>query len=502
MNNRHRIAVNLLAAGVTALLGASVAQAHDVYLSARVFNSAAAGGATMWGYAECRNANFTSCGAPSSPGPEIAVPVGETTLTIHLQNTLPVATSVMIPGQRKKMIPVAVDGRIRAFDVEAGPGDVAPTTKDYVWTDLAPGTYLYQSASHVQLQVQMGLYGAMTRDYLCQVSGGGGGPPRLCGPGNGVVAYAYGEPVATTGFEFPETADGLEAPGATGWQATGPAGVFNPASEAILVPSDGQQAGWTSSGGQLVLPLGNVAANVSYDVSVDIGARSDRDFAGYDVGVYAGSTRLDGASGTTTTAPSGSFQTWSHRFPSVDLEAYVGSALELRLASTVPGDQSRTMFDRVTVTRADMRSEYDTSKVLVFSEVDPALHDDPVLHVPAPKAANATPNGYLPRYFLINGEVSPANLVTVRTGERLLLRLVNAGLQSRAPQLLGGTFEIVAEDGHVTPVSHQQYNTLLPAGKALDLLFVAPAPGTYTLYDRRLGLSNGGGQVGHIVVTN
>jgi FtsP/CotA-like multicopper oxidase with cupredoxin domain len=119
-----------------------------------------------------------------------------------------------------------------------------------------------------------------------------------------------------------------------------------------------------------------------------------------------------------------------------------------------------------------------------------------------PKAANLTVDGYVPRYFMINGDGSPTDdLVTVQTGKRLLLRLVNAGLQNRAPQLVGGTFEIVAEDGHATPVSHQQYNTLLPAGKALDLLFVAPAPGTYTLYDRRLGLSNGSGQLGHIVVT-
>ena len=328
MNNRHLI-ISTVAVGLAAALGSSAAQAADAYLRAESFTKALPDGAsvTMWGYRSCAaplsaGGPFEACGPASSPGPEISVPFGDTSLTIYLENGLAAdATSIMIAGQTKSMTPQEfTDGlgrtRIRAFDVEAA---AAGGQQTYTWNNLRPGTYLYQSASHVQLQVQMGLYGAMVRD-------------------------------AAAG------------------------------------------------------------------------------------------------------------------------EAYAG----------VP---------------------YAQSKVIVFSEIDPALHD------PEPKAANLTVDGYRPSYFLLNGEPFVAGadpLATVAPADRLLLRLVNAGLQNRAPQLLGGYYEIIAEDGFRAPAPRLQYNTLLPAGKALDVLFTGSA-GSYSLYDRRLGLVNGlstnGGQQGQIVVS-
>jgi FtsP/CotA-like multicopper oxidase with cupredoxin domain len=87
---------------------------------------------------------------------------GPQDLRIHLTNTLPVPVSIVIPG-----LPATLgnpqrnpDGRVRSFTREVAPG----ATADFVWRNVPPGTYLYHSGSHPALQVQMGLYGALTKD--------------------------------------------------------------------------------------------------------------------------------------------------------------------------------------------------------------------------------------------------------------------------------------------------------------------------------------------------
>lgn len=132
----------------------------------------------MWGYAKCTD-NFASCTDPITvPGPALTVPAGETTLTVHLRNDLGVPTSLVINGLTKAMTPVWDSGatgarpnlaaRVRSFDAEATSGGGAQT---YTWGPTAsnpagvkPGTYLYQSGTQPQVQVQMGLYGAVTKN--------------------------------------------------------------------------------------------------------------------------------------------------------------------------------------------------------------------------------------------------------------------------------------------------------------------------------------------------
>jgi hypothetical protein len=663
MKTRHHIFINVLAAGVAAILIAPVAEATDVYLRAEAFTKSipmdSAGSVqdvTMWGYSSC-DAAFTTCAAPASPGPEITVPAGDSTLTIHLQNMLAdEATSIMIPGQTKGMVPQPfVDDqsrtRFRAFDVEAAAGG---GTQLYTWDNLRPGTYLYQSASHVQLQVQMGLYGAMTHDFAAASITTT--PVAVANPG-----FEAPDCSAAGGVCIANPAGNYTAGAATGW--TGPAtiGIFRPIS--VITPTEGAQVGY-SNGGTLAQVLGeSPAANATYTLTVDVGDRSDTGFPGYTVALYSGATLLASTSGAAGSVTSG----WT-----TATVTYVAgptppvNPLEIRLTSA--GGQ--TEFDKVELSRSAVGAGpcggaacaydgagYDRATTVVFSEVDPLLHD------PAPKAANATVDGYLPRFFLVNGApfirplavanagfetpdcdtttctVSPLGSYTTGTatgwtitggsggvydpigvitptegdqvgwssgatlsqvlsdtlaanvnytlsvdvgdrtdtgfpgytvalyaggtllasnvgaagsvtsgwttatvtytsgstppsgpieirltsagsqtefdnvrlttttqlaaaapGERVLLRLVNAGLQSRAPQLLGGYFEIVGEDGHRAPVARTQYNTLLPAGKSLDVIFTPTATGRYPLYDRRLGLTNGKGQLGHIVV--
>jgi FtsP/CotA-like multicopper oxidase with cupredoxin domain len=139
------------------------------------------GAIAMWAYASCTDGTFATCQPASVPGPEIRLVPPDNDLIITLQNTLPVASSLFIPGQllsnntgpvwmTDKVLPytgATVSGtrsdpaqRVRSFAHEAAAGDTAV----YQWDNLRPGTYLYESGTHPALQVQMGLYGALVVD--------------------------------------------------------------------------------------------------------------------------------------------------------------------------------------------------------------------------------------------------------------------------------------------------------------------------------------------------
>ena len=52
--------------------------------------------------------------------------------------------------------------RVRSLTHEVSPGN----NGSYTWTNLVPGTYLYKSGTHIQVQVPMGLYGAMKKNAV------------------------------------------------------------------------------------------------------------------------------------------------------------------------------------------------------------------------------------------------------------------------------------------------------------------------------------------------
>ncbi|MFO7608731.1 MAG: tandem-95 repeat protein, partial [Candidatus Krumholzibacteriia bacterium] len=132
----------------------------------------------MWAFAEETDDDFTTLeGTPTVPGPRLTVPWDDATgLVIYLHNTLTVPVSLVIPGQMPGAGngPVVrlsegdpdyparpgTEGRIRSFAKETLPGG----TEIYTWPDFRPGTFIYKSGTHQQVQVQMGLYGAATRD--------------------------------------------------------------------------------------------------------------------------------------------------------------------------------------------------------------------------------------------------------------------------------------------------------------------------------------------------
>lgn len=127
-------------------------------------------------------------------------------------------------------------------------------------------------------------------------------------------------------------------------------------------------------------------------------------------------------------------------------------------------------------------------EVLVFSEIDPALNANPA------GFGGARASNWNPRYFLINGATyAPANpAIAVNIGEDVLLRFVNAGLETFVPTLDGGLYmDVIAEDGNLYPYPLTQYGIELTAGKTMDAIVNAGAEGSYALYDRALHLTNG-----------
>lgn len=101
----------------------------------------------MWLYA-----NQNAGSSAQYPGPTLIVQQG-TPVTIRLTNQLNEKTSIVFPGQRVN----ATGGTQGLLTREAANGQ----TVTYTFTPSEPGTYLYRSGTNPDLQVEMGLVGAL-----------------------------------------------------------------------------------------------------------------------------------------------------------------------------------------------------------------------------------------------------------------------------------------------------------------------------------------------------
>ena len=172
--NNFKLSASVALTLAAVLLAPTQAVAAEYWLKAAptTFTGPDGNSVPMWGYASCTDGSGANCTAVTVPGPALSVAAGETSLAVHLINTLPKPTSLVINGLVKPMTPVWDDGltgnrtsatqRVRSFDAEAA---ATNGTADYVWNNVKPGTYLYQSGTQPQVQVQMGLYGAVTRNF-------------------------------------------------------------------------------------------------------------------------------------------------------------------------------------------------------------------------------------------------------------------------------------------------------------------------------------------------
>jgi hypothetical protein len=118
-------------------------------LSAKSGNITAPDGGSiyMWGYAEDPN-------LMQYPGPTMIVDE-DVPITINLTNTLTVPVSIVFPGQTGV---VATGGSPGLLTSEADPNG---GTVSYSFTPTEPGTYIYHSGTSPELQIEMGLVGAL-----------------------------------------------------------------------------------------------------------------------------------------------------------------------------------------------------------------------------------------------------------------------------------------------------------------------------------------------------
>src|SRR5581483_870274 len=90
-------------------------------------------------------------------------------------------------------------------------------------------------------------------------------------------------------------------------------------------------------------------------------------------------------------------------------------------------------------------------------------------------------------------------------GERILLRLLNAGLKTHIPAAQNQRMQVVAEDGNPYPYQRDQYEVQLPASKTSDAVMIVSTAATVPVYDRALALTNaggtGGGMLTNVAVT-
>lgn len=133
-----------------------------------------------WGYASDTSGSFP--GVMQYPGPTLIVNQGET-VTVKLSNQLPVAVSIVFPGQEGVTSSGGVQGVLTR--------EVAPVTSDpdssvtYTFTAGQPGTYMYHSGTRPDLQVEMGLVGAL-----------------IVRPSGGAANQAYSHPDSTYHHEY------------------------------------------------------------------------------------------------------------------------------------------------------------------------------------------------------------------------------------------------------------------------------------------------------------
>jgi len=135
--------------------GLAMAQANIDGVEGTTFNlttgdgyitSADGGSIYIWGYA-------LDGGAMQYPGPTLIVNEGDT-VTVNLTNNLSRAVSIVFPGQEG----VTASGTGGTLTSEAAPSGGAAS---YQFVASRPGTYMYHSGTEMDLQVEMGLVGAL-----------------------------------------------------------------------------------------------------------------------------------------------------------------------------------------------------------------------------------------------------------------------------------------------------------------------------------------------------
>jgi FtsP/CotA-like multicopper oxidase with cupredoxin domain len=145
---------------------------------------------------------------------------------------------------------------------------------------------------------------------------------------------------------------------------------------------------------------------------------------------------------------------------------------------------------------ANTNSRYDVEKVLVLGELDSAMHQGVI------------PGGYYnilnftPDYYVLNGRCYPDTVnddddsgqpygskISCSTGDRVLLRMINAGFRTYTISFGGLSGRVIAEGGYSlatdgTDNSYERTGVTLGAGQSADAVIIPERPGEFYIYDR------------------
>lgn len=226
----------------------------------------------------------------------------------------------------------------------------------------------------------------------------------------------------------------------------------------------------------------NLQNNLSEELSIS--------FRGQDLGA-----------GTVVVAPGGS---GSYTFTTSDPGTFLYEAGTNTSVQVAMGLYGALVVRPLTTGQAygDPSTAYDVEEVLVLSEIDANLNANPDPNafdfVGDPEVYT---DGYHPTYFLINGEAYPdTDPIPSATGDRVLLRYLNAGLSHHTMTMLGAHQRVIAKDAF--PTASAAYNAVaetVPAGSTLDTIVTlagVSAGSTLPLYSRQLDVTNDGAYPG------
>jgi hypothetical protein len=143
-----------------------------------------------------------TCPSMQVPGPTLIVTEGQT-VTVNLSNGLPTAagnTSILFPG----FVVTATGGVQGLLTQEAAPGG----TVSYSFVASSPGTHAYYSGTQGDLQVEMGLYGAVVVLPATIPAACSAGLPLTNPGGNAAAKTHWGEAdfrLAPAAFDSPKS---------------------------------------------------------------------------------------------------------------------------------------------------------------------------------------------------------------------------------------------------------------------------------------------------------
>lgn len=155
---------------------------------------------------------------------------------------------------------------------------------------------------------------------------------------------------------------------------------------------------------------------------------------------------------------------------------------------TAPEHQQMGLYGALVVLPAAGGSAFDQEFTMVLSEMDSVGHEK-TREALALGSEGYDWRGYAPNYFLINGlafpdtEHDPGTMVHTRSGERLLIRAINAGQRAHSMHLHGYHFRIAAINGVPWPDSPLKDTALIRPGESYDLVFDVDQDGLFPFHD-------------------